>query len=75
MALVKCPLCGGDGKETCNNPDHGFINAIGGELQRLGCPVCGHSETHKVKNGGVCDLCEGLGEVTAGIAEEYNDNH
>ena len=30
--------------EICNNPDHGFIDAIGGETARLGCPVCGNNE-------------------------------
>ncbi len=65
-----CEYCGGDGIETCNNPDHGFINAVGGELQRLGCPVCGHDENHKVrywKDGkyeyGKCDYCFGTGHV------------
>lgn len=22
--VYRCPSCGGDGKETCNNPDHSF---------------------------------------------------
>jgi len=39
MSTHKCPACNGDGKETCNNPDHGFISFIGGELGRLGCHV------------------------------------
>lgn len=44
-----CPACGGDGIETCNNPDHGFINFVGGELARLGCPCCGHDPEYKMK--------------------------
>ncbi len=59
-----CPECGGDGKETCTNPDHGIIFAIGDETGRHGCPVCGHDEHHKVKNGGPCFQCDGKGAVT-----------
>lgn len=62
--LYICPCCGGDGKETCTNPDHGFIDFIGGETGRLGCPVCGHHPEHKVRSGGLCDTCEGSGKVT-----------
>jgi hypothetical protein len=63
VEMVDCELCGGDGKETCNNPDHGFIEAMPGDVGRLGCPVCGHDPKHKVKNGGECDECGGTGEV------------
>ena len=58
----KCPECGGDGVETCNNPDHAFIDSVGGEIRRLGCPVCGHSEDHKLD--GECEYCNGTGEVS-----------
>ena len=58
-----CYMCGGDGKETCNNPDHGFMSAVSGETYRLGCPVCGHDENHKVPNGGVCEVCNGVGKL------------
>lgn len=58
---VECEVCGGDGKETCTNPDHGFIDAMSGETNRLGCPVCGHDPDHKVPDGGDCEECEGLG--------------
>lgn len=27
--------------DICNNPDHGFIYGIGGQITRLGCPGCG----------------------------------
>jgi hypothetical protein len=57
--LRACPDCGGDGKEHCNNPDHGFINAVGGELARLGCPVCGGDPDWVGE--GVCLTCEGTG--------------
>lgn len=56
-----CEDCGGDGKDTCNNPDHGFIEAMPGEIGRLGCPVCGHDEDYKVPNGGDCEICNGTG--------------
>lgn len=72
MKFVCCPSCDGDGKETCHNPDHGFINALGWhEIGRLGCPVCGHDPAHKVYKGGNCDLCEGIGEVHKDIATEF----
>lgn len=61
--LLKCPCCKGDGRETCTNPDHGFIEAMPGEIGRLGCPVCGHDPNHKVKNGGQCEVCNGTGKV------------
>lgn len=72
-----CPLCGGDGKETCSNPDHGFINALSfHDIGRLGCPVCGHDENHKVKNGGDCDVCGGSGNINCNqldsFLKEYN---
>ncbi len=58
-----CETCGGDGKETCNNPDHGGIESglFGRDNNRLGCPVCGHNENHKVSGGGDCFDCEGTG--------------
>ncbi len=70
--LVECPLCGGDGKETCDNPDHGLIDALSfHDVGRIGCPVCGHDERHKVKNGGSCELCGGAGKVTQAFCNDY----
>lgn len=61
---VTCPDCGGDGRETCHNPDHGFISAMSfNDIGRLGCPVCGHDERHKVRKGGDCETCSGSGSV------------
>ena len=62
----RCFVCGGDGKETCTNPDHGFISAISfHDVGRCGCPVCGHDPQHKVKNGGACDCCNGSGKLSS----------
>lgn len=62
MKKVKCFICGGDGKETCNNPDHGLISALSFRDEgRLGCPVCGHHPKYKVPNGGDCEGCGGTG--------------
>jgi hypothetical protein len=67
-----CPECGGDGKETCTNPDHGFISALGWhDIGRIGCPCCGHDPDHKVYNGGKCEVCDGNGKVTMKEAEDY----
>ena len=59
---MECPECNGTGQEICNNPDHRFINAVAGELGRLGCPVCGHDEEHRVPNT-ICERCSGTGEI------------
>lgn len=59
----QCPACGGDGRETCDNPDHGFIAAVGGEIGRLGCPCCGHDPDHKMS--GPCPECSGTGLINA----------
>jgi len=60
---MKCKECNGTGMEICNNPDHGFIDAVGGETGRLGCPACGHDELHRIKNT-KCEACEGTGNMT-----------
>ena len=60
-----CFVCGGDGKETCTNPDHGFISMVSfHDVGRLGCPCCGHDPNHKIKNGRNCECCNGLGKLT-----------
>lgn len=70
--LVACPDCLGDGKETCHNPDHGFIRAMGWhEIGRLGCPGCGHDETHKVPKGGKCETCAGVGRIHEDDARSF----
>ena len=46
---AKCETCEGTGK--CTNPDHGFIEAVGHDIGRIGCPSCGHS--------GKCPDCDG----------------
>jgi hypothetical protein len=59
-----CETCGGDGKETCTNPDHNFIDAMSfQDIGRIGCPVCGHDPKYKVPNGGNCEDCNGTGKV------------
>lgn len=69
---VTCPDCSGDGRETCHNPDHGFISAMSWhDIGRLGCPVCGHDEHHKVKKGGACETCSGAGHVAEPAARLF----
>lgn len=62
-ASSPCSACGGDGIETCGNPDHGFIDALSGlagiDIGRLGCPGCGHDPKHKMR--GKCPECNGTG--------------
>lgn len=66
-----CPDCGGDGKETCHNPDHGFISAMSfHDIGRIGCPVCGHDPRGKVSSGGPCLSCNGAGVVDLSSAEK-----
>lgn len=63
-----CETCGGDGKETCTNPDHGFysmIYSVNCDISRIGCPCCGHDPEHKVPNGGKCEDCNGTGKILA----------
>lgn len=70
--LFTCPDCFGDGKDTCHNPDHGFIDALSfHDIGRLGCPVCGHHPKHKVRSGGDCETCAGVGSVTFEAAEAF----
>lgn len=67
-----CPECGGDGKETCTNPDHGLISVLGfHDIGRIGCPCCGHDPNHKVKNGDKCEACGGTGKMTMEGAKDY----
>ncbi|MDX7992623.1 hypothetical protein [Xenorhabdus littoralis] len=71
-----CPECCGDGKETCNNPDHGFIGTFPfHDTGRIGCPCCGHDEFHKVKNGDNCYICSGTGKVTDAQFSDYCDEY
>lgn len=68
----ECPMCGGDGKETCSNPDHGFLRVMSfHDVGRIGCPVCGHDENYKVSGGGDCDVCDGREIVTGKICKEF----
>lgn len=46
---TECEECGGDGIARCDNPDHGFIDAVGGETRRLGCPVCGYDDYNRIR--------------------------
>lgn len=70
MGLVcTCPECGGDGVETCTNPDHGFINGVGGEIGRLGCPGC--IRGNPKHPGQPCLECDGAGVVTFEAAKDY----
>ena len=63
--LYLCPLCSGDGKETCSNPDHGFLSMISFRgANESACPCCGHDENHKIQNGGICEVCKGCGMIT-----------
>ncbi|WP_418360150.1 hypothetical protein [Sphingobacterium detergens] len=62
-----CFVCGGDGKETCTNPDHGLLGALGSmgaSANESACPVCCHDPNHKIKSGGPCECCSGTGKLT-----------
>lgn len=68
--MVTCYECGGDGRETCTNPDHTRENK-NGDMVRVNfnfcCPVCGYSENGKVPNGGTCSVCNGTGAISAEV--------
>lgn len=68
MEKIKCEMCKGDGISRCDNPDHGFISAVGREISRIGCPVCGHDEEYKVY-GEECDACNGTGFIVELVQE------
>lgn len=60
--VEKCEECMGTGYEICNNPDHGFISSMPGDIGRLGCPACGHDEQHRIMSS-KCPICKGSGMV------------
>lgn len=66
MNKNECDLCFGTGKEICNNPDHAGIEEglFGSDVERIGCPLCGHSEDHIIENS-VCGKCKGKKEYKA----------
>ena len=58
-----CSTCEGDGIERCDNPDHGFIQAlVFTDMGRIGCPCCGHDEKHRIM-GSKCPDCNGTGII------------
>lgn len=57
-----CEECDGTGQEICDNPDHNFINNVGGEIARLGCPCCGHDPDHIIPDSW-CYKCRGNGNL------------
>ena len=71
-----CPDCGGDGIETCHNPDHGFLSGVMSIMgaNESACPCCGHDEDHKMRNG-KCETCNTKGRVTQKVYEAYLDEN
>lgn len=78
-AKYKCPVCNGDGKETCTNPDHGFYNMISFNYDACnggkGCPVCGWDEKHKVPGDRPCEACDGLGVLSEMQIDKVMDEY
>lgn len=82
---VKCFCCGGDGKETCSNPDHDFLSMMDGvflNANESACPCCGHDPEHKIKkwvNGkfiyNKCWECDGTGELSEDRANKLADEY
>ena len=72
---VICPDCGGDGKDTCHNPDHGFYGMISfTDEGRIGCPACGHDPNNKVRRKGaycVCETCNGTGICSEDVGNKF----
>lgn len=72
----KCPDCGGDGVETCHNPDHGFLRGVIGAVysaNESACPCCGHHPDFKMK--GICETCKGTGRVDKDVWDKYADEY
>lgn len=69
---IICPACCGDGKETCNNPDHGLLNALSFKsANESRCPCCGHDPNYKIRfwkddkwQQRNCEYCEGTGTMS-----------
>lgn len=79
-----CPECQGDGKETCTNPDHGFLQGVMSirGANESACPCCGHDENYKVyyyeageKKQRNCDQCKGTGGMTILEFDNYCDQY
>ena len=69
-----CPTCEGDGIERCDNPDHGFIQAMSvNDMGRIGCPCCGHDEKHRIM-GSKCPDCNGTG-IIEGVKNTEQADH
>lgn len=69
--LIRCLDCGGDGIETCRNPDHGFLDAIHFTDQgRIGCPGCGHDTYFKIRNS-ACPTCDGSKKTSLDAAKKF----
>ena len=85
LLYAVCPDCAGDGKETCHNPDHGFLSGVMSIMgpNESACPCCGHDEDHKMKkyvgNGkyehNKCETCKGVGRLTRQDYEAYLDEY
>jgi len=58
----RCLECHGTGMEICDNPDHGFIQAMPRDIGRIGCPLCGHDDLHRIYNS-ICATCKGTGRI------------
>lgn len=81
-----CPDCGGDGNETCHNPDHGFLEGVMSlkGANESACPCCGHNEDYKITKYNketekreycTCYTCNGSGSVTESIGNKYIDEN
>ena len=84
----RCLSCGGDGKETCNNPDHGFLSMMNGSgalnANESACPCCGHSADHKIRKWDPetgkyyyppCYECSGTGLMSESQAIQFADEY
>jgi len=84
MGKVKCPDCFGTGRETCHNPDHGFLSGIISIVgaNESACPCCGHDEDHqmskynketKKREYNTCYTCKGSKIVTEDDYQDFVD--
>jgi hypothetical protein len=74
--LVKCPNCGGGGKESRYLGDQFVCEHCGSSMspKAVSCVKCGHPDGwwKRVSESTICSVCEGQGSVKSTVAESHH---